>query len=380
MEQPELPLPAFKRPGEKGLDQEHVNWDVPGAVYIESPAAGEVLRENRVVVSGRAPEEAMVGLYVNGQKVDVQMARDGAWRFQGVPLTGSRNVLQARYFDNRGNSAYGPAVWVDLEARPAALVAKAEILAPEPAPEAFNLMRAPEGSREILLTFDGGSNANATPAILDTLKAEGVRASIFLTGEYMQRYPELVRRIASEGHVVGNHTFSHPHLTTFSFNARHNTLEGVTEEFLKSQLARTNDLFKLIAGRSMDPYWRAPFGELNRQILRWGRDAGYTHVSWTPYLDTMDWVSSPEEPMFRTPQQILAHILAQEARRPGGVDGGIVLMHLGSERKEDLRADHILPDLIAKLKAKSYRFATVDQVPGPPGNGSGPGKPAAPQP
>lgn len=379
MEQPELALPAFKRPAEKGLDQEHVNWDAPGAVYIESPAAGETLRENRVEVAGRAPEEAMVGLYVNGQKVDVQMARDGAWRFQGVPLTGPRNVLQARYFDNRGNSAYGPAVWVDLEARPAAALAKAEILAPERTPEAFNLVRAPEGSREILLTFDGGSNANSTPAILDTLKAERVRATFFLTGEYMQRYPELVRRIASEGHVVGNHTFSHPHLTTFSFNGRHSTLSGVTEEFLRSQLARTNDLFKLIAGRAMDPYWRAPFGEINRQILRWGRDAGYTHVFWTPYLDTMDWVPSPGEPMFRTPQQILAHILAQEAKRSGGVDGGIVLMHLGSERKEDLRADRILPDLIARLRAKSYRFATVDEVPGPPGNGDGRSAPAAPQ-
>lgn len=378
VEQPELPLPTFKKPGEKGLDQEHVNWDVPGAVYIESPAAGAVLRENRVAVSGKAPEEAMVGLYVNGEKVDVQMAREGTWRFENIPLTGTRNVLQARFFDNRGNSAFGPAVWVDLEARPAAVLARAEVPAAEPTPEAFNLIRAPVGNREILLTFDGGSNANATPSILDTLKSERVKATFFLSGEYMQRYPDLVRRIASEGHVVGNHTFSHPHLTSFSFNGRHTTLAGVTEEFLKSQLERTNDLFKLIAGRAMDPYWRAPFGEFNQQILRWARDAGYTHVFWTPYLDTMDWVSSPEDPLFRTPQQILAQILAREAKRSGGVDGGVVLMHLGSERKDELRADRILPELIARLKAKSYRFATVDEVPGPPGNGDGRKAPATP--
>jgi peptidoglycan/xylan/chitin deacetylase (PgdA/CDA1 family) len=189
----------------------------------------------------------------------------------------------------------------------------------------------------------------------------------------MQRYPDLVRRMAGEGHVIGNHTFSHPHLTAVSFNGRNATLAGVTEEFLKSQLGRTNELFKLIAGRAMAPYWRAPFGEINRQILKWGRDAGYTHVFWSPHLDTLDWVASPEDPLFRTPQQILASILSREARQPGGVDGGIVLMHLGSERDNEMRADRILPDLISKLKARAYTFASVDEVPGPPGPGNGQG-------
>lgn len=367
---PEFSLPAFKKQREKGLDQEKVNWDQPGTIYIGSPSSGSAVKTNRVTVSGHAPEEAMVGLYVNGEKVDVQMAHKEAWRFDGVPLTGNRNILQVRYFDNRGNSAYGPAVWVDLEAKPALLASSAEASpAPEPAPTAFNLTGTEEGHREILLTFDGGSNANATQAILDTLKQRKVRATLFLTGEYMQRYPDLVRRMAGEGHVIGNHTFTHPHLTTISFNGRQSTLSGVTEEFLKSQLERTNDLFKLITGRSMDPYWRAPFGEFNKQILAWASEAGYTHVHWTPHLDTLDWVSSPKDPLFRTPQQILAGILATEAKR-GGLEGGIVLMHLGSDRSDAMRADTILGQLIDDLSARSYRFATVDDLPKPSRTGN----------
>jgi peptidoglycan-N-acetylmuramic acid deacetylase len=182
----------------------------------------------------------------------------------------------------------------------------------------------------------------------------------------MQRYPDLTRRIAAEGHVVGNHTFSHPHLTTYSFNSRQSTLAGVTQEFLKSQLQRTQDMFTLISGKPMSRLWRAPFGEFNAQILAWAEAAGYRHVYWTPHLDTLDWVSSPSDPLFRTPQQILQGLLNRDAKDPRRLDGGIVLMHLGTERESGMEADRILPDLIQNLRAKGYRFGTVaDRQAGP---------------
>ncbi len=359
---PEQAAATFKKPREKGLDYEKLNWDAPGAVVIESPAQGSVLRDNRVSVSGKAPAEAMVGLYVNGDKVDVQMCRGGSWRFDAVPLTGSRNLIQARYFDNRGNSSYSPALLVELQALPAKMIPLPVETAAAPAADLANLIRGPADRREVFLTFDGGSTANVTAQILDILKKEDVRATIFLTGEYMQRYPELTRRIAEEGHVVGNHTFSHPHLTTYSFNARQNTLAGVTQDFLKGQLQRAADLFKIITGRSMSPYWRAPFGEFNGQILGWAKAAGYRHVYWTPHMDTLDWVASPSDPLFRTPAQILQGLLGRDKADPHGLDGGIVLMHLGSERESGMEADRILPGLIEGLRQKGYTFGTVNEA------------------
>jgi peptidoglycan/xylan/chitin deacetylase (PgdA/CDA1 family) len=366
---PEVPLPRFHRFKEKGLDYEKINWDEPGAVAIDWPEQGSVVKVSKIRVAGKAPPEAMVGLYVNGQKVDVQMAPKGKWSFEGVPLTEARNVIQARYFDNRGASSYSPAVLVELQAKPERWLGGVEIAATEPSVSAAaptgptsNLIRGPTGRREVFLTFDGGSNANSTPAILDTLKREGIHATVFLTGEYMQRYPDLVRRITDEGHLVGNHTFSHPHLTTYSFNGRQSTLSGVTEEFLKSQLQRAADLYHLITGKNMAPYWRAPFGEFNGEILRWAQSAGYRHVYWTPHLDTLDWVASEKDPLFRTPQQILAGLLKRAAAGPDGVDGGIVLMHLGTERENGSRADTILPTLIEDWKARGYTFGTVDEA------------------
>ncbi len=361
VEAPEPPLPAFRNVRERGLDMESLDWDAPGPVRILAPGNGTSVSSSRIAVEGTAPPEAMVGLYVNGEKVDVRMAADGRWRFDSVPLPDRRCILQARYFDNRGDSSFSPAVLVELLARPEPVPLETAAV-PEPPVNGLSLSRGPTSRRQVFLTFDGGSNANATEAILDALKREEIRATLFLTGEYMRRYPDLVLRMAREGHVVGNHTFSHPHLTTFSFNRRQQTLSGVTEEFVKSQLQRAADLFRLITGKDLAPYWRAPFGEFNGQILRWAAASGYRHVYWTPRLDTLDWVASPEDPLFKSPSQILDAVRRQAAREPEGLSGGILLMHLGSERRSADRLDAVLPEMIADLKGRGYSFGTVDEA------------------
>jgi peptidoglycan/xylan/chitin deacetylase (PgdA/CDA1 family) len=304
----------------------------------------------------------MVGLYVNDEKVAVQMALNGKWRFEEVPLTAPFNTLQARYFDHLGNSSFSKTTTIRLDAAPARAT-----VPPGPAPEVVNLagmdlVRAPRGSQQVLLTFDGGSNANSTPQILQALKRRGIKATIFLTGEYVQKYPDLVRQMVRDGHVVGNHTFSHPHLTTYSFNGRHGTLSGVTAGFIKEQLSRTSEAFKAVTGRDMNPYWRAPFGEANREIVAWGQSDGYRHVSWTPHLDTLDWVADRGSPLYKGPEQILKGILAQADTAKGGVDGGIILMHLGTEREGEQEAHLILEPLIGQLQNRGYSFVDVATV------------------
>jgi len=71
-----------------------------------------------------------------------------------------------------------------------------------------------EGEKKIVLSFDAGSTDRGAAEILDALRGRGIRTTVFLTGQFIRRYPELARQIASDGHEVGNHTFDHPHLTT----------------------------------------------------------------------------------------------------------------------------------------------------------------------
>src|SRR3990170_4037126 len=93
----------------------------------------------------------------------------------------------------------------------------------------------------------------------------------------IERYPELVKKMAEDGHEIGNHTMTHPHLTTFEKNLKQQTLPGVDREFIIRQLKETAKIFRELTGKDMIPYWRAPYGEQNAEIRQWAYKAGFTH-------------------------------------------------------------------------------------------------------
>lgn len=221
------------------------------------------------------------------------------------------------------------------------------------------------GLSGIALTFDGGSSANQVIKVLRALRETRERATFFLTGEFIARYPELTRMIVASGHEVGNHTYSHPHLTLWEEKGRHITRPGVTREFLQWELLRTEHLFLKTTGTSMAPYWRAPYGEVNEELLRYAEEIGYRHIGWTSWgdlrhsLDVLDWVSDPESPLYESGARMLERILSL-ASSPT-FQGGIVLMHLGLERKGDSLQDH-LGELIQKLKEKGVPLYTIGEL------------------
>ncbi|MDZ7374538.1 MAG: polysaccharide deacetylase family protein [candidate division KSB1 bacterium] len=238
---------------------------------------------------------------------------------------------------------------------------------PSPSYLARSLDRGPSEERVLALTFDGGSLNNAGDEILDYLRAENVRATFFLTGEFIRRYPETVRRIVREGHQVGNHTWSHPHLTSWEQNRRHSTLPGLTCERLHDELRKTAELFRQVTGVEMSPYWRAPYGEQNDEIRGWAAELGYRHVGWTlgrdvnHSMDTMDWVADPRSPAYLTADQIAERILRMAREEPCGACGAIVLMHMGSERNGDF-PHRKLPEIIRGLKDLGYRLVTIGEM------------------
>ena len=220
---------------------------------------------------------------------------------------------------------------------------------------------------KIALTFDGGAGNGSTQKILDYLKDKNVRCTMFLTGGFIKRYPALTRRIVEDGHEVGNHTWSHPHLTTFAMNRRHNTLPDISRERLHEELRKTADLFLKTTGRRMVPYWRAPFGEHNLQIRRWAAELGYRQVGWTfghgngENMDTLDWVVDSTAAGYMTSQQILQKILDFGKDDPSGANGSIILMHLDTQRRND-PVYEIIPTLIDSLRERGYKLVTVSEL------------------
>lgn len=221
----------------------------------------------------------------------------------------------------------------------------------------------------VSITFDGGSFANAVPDILDTLGSRNVKATMFLTGEFIRKYPDVVAKIISQGHEIGNHTEGHKHFTTFAQDKTQTTLQYVNHEFIARELKSAEKLLFEKTGASFVPLWRAPYGEFNETICKWAVSCGYIHVgwrqgrTWKQSLDSNDWVPDEETPGYKSPHEVLDKILAAAETKPDGINGGIILMHLGTARFDKSKQVHlILGTLIDSLRTLGYRIVPVTEM------------------
>lgn len=218
--------------------------------------------------------------------------------------------------------------------------------------DGLNLLRGPRGQRQVCLTFDGGSTSEVALDVLDALRARGLRCTFFLTGAFIQKFPEIVRRIDREGHEIGNHTLDHPHLAPKGTRDSRWTKAHFQLELLAADQA----LFRLL-GRPMDPLWRAPYGEHTAEIRKWAEELGYRHVGWSEGADTLDWATPKERKLYRTGNAILDRLHARMGRQDG--DGLIVLMHLGSARPAEDRPARVLGPFLDRALADGWHFVSV---------------------
>ena len=327
-------------------------------------------------LAGTSSEGVAVFLFSGSRFLGAAPVENGRFVFEGVREPGPFRVGAMPL---SSPIAYAPPVptraALALEARPELTPAESRAPAAAPGPIAASippapppaeirpvppsvpdLTRGPSDRPDILVSFDGGSSDRGASAILDALAARGIRTTIFLSGEFIRRYPDLARRIAADGHEVGNHTDTHPHLTTYSGNGRQTTRLGIDRAFVVGELVRTARLFRETTGQTMAPIWRAPFGEHNAEIRRWAAEAGYWHVGWTggrSGLDGLDWVSDPRSRAYQPADRLLARLVSHAE------NGGIVLLHLGSDREEPVAAR--IGMLFDGLRARGFRFARASE-------------------
>jgi peptidoglycan/xylan/chitin deacetylase (PgdA/CDA1 family) len=314
-------------------------------------------------LEGTSTSGAAVFLFSGSRFVGAAPVENGRFVFDGIR---DRGPFRVGAMPLSSPIAYAPPVPAPPPLAPAARAlptpraeAVVSIPAAPPAPairpvpaSVPDLTRGPSDRPDIVVSFDGGSSDRGASAILDALAARGIRTTIFLSGEFIRRYPDLARRIAADGHEVGNHTDTHPHLTTYGTDGRQATRLGVDRAFLVGELSRTARLYRDATGRTMAPIWRAPFGEHNAEIRRWAAEAGYWHVGWTggrSGLDGLDWVSDPRSRAYQPADRLLARLVSHAE------NGGIVLLHLGSDREEPVAAR--IGALFDGLKSRGFRFA-----------------------
>lgn len=233
----------------------------------------------------------------------------------------------------------------------------------------YSFNNGSEDLKMVSITFDGGSLANITNEILDTLQSRNVKSTMFLTGFFIKKYPEIIKKLVELGHEPANHTLTHPHLTSYGNNRVQATLSTVSQNFLYKELTENNHLFFSLTGKHLAPLWRAPYGEYNKQLCCWARTAGYFHIgwrqgrSWREGFDTNDWVPDRETPGFKTPDEVFTKIVTLANTKPYGINGGIILMHLGTERKNREDQVHLkLGMMIDSLRSLGYSIVPVSEM------------------
>ncbi|WP_407669173.1 delta-lactam-biosynthetic de-N-acetylase [Paenibacillus algicola] len=187
--------------------------------------------------------------------------------------------------------------------------------------------------KDLYLTFDNGYENGFTPAILDTLKAKQVPAAFFVTGHYVRTQGDLLKRMTAEGHIIGNHSWSHPDVS------------AITEDKLRQELDRVKSEVNAVTGQQEMKYLRTPRGIFNERSLAVSKEMGYTNVFWS--IAYMDWDVNAQ----KGPQHALQKVTAQ--LHPGAV----LLLH--SISRDNAEA---LGDIIDEARKQGYEFRSLDEM------------------
>ena len=188
--------------------------------------------------------------------------------------------------------------------------------------------------KRIYLTFDSGYENGCTGKILDVLKAHDVPAAFFLVGNYVERNPELVKRMISEGHIVGNHTMHHYDMSRIK-----------EKENFEKELTDLESLYKEVTGQEMEKYYRPPQGIYSRENLQQARDLGYKTVFWS--LAYADWDNKAQPSREHAMSKLLPRIH----------NGAVVLLHSTSKTNGE-----ILDEVLTQWEKMGYSFGDISEI------------------
>ena len=191
-------------------------------------------------------------------------------------------------------------------------------------------------SRKVLyLTFDCGYENGFTEPVLDALQKHNAPAAFFVVGHMIESAPEIVGRMAAEGHIVGNHTYHHPDMSAISDQAS-----------FQKEMEELEALYRATVGEEMPRYYRPPQGKYSQENLRQAQALGYTTVLWS--LAYVDWYTDNQPTAEAAYEKLLPRIH----------DGAIVLLHSTSSTNAA-----ILDELLTKWEEMGYTFASLDELP-----------------
>lgn len=191
-----------------------------------------------------------------------------------------------------------------------------------------------DSEKVIYLTFDCGYENGNTEPILDALKKHNVKVTFFVVGHFLETAPDLVKRMAEEGHAVGNHTYHHSDMSAIS-----------DKESFQKELNDVADLFYEITGKQLSKYYRPPQGKCNAENVKMAQETGYSTIFWS--LAYVDWDTEKQPSRAEAFDKLTTRI------HPGA----IVLLHNTSQTNGE-----ILDELLTKWEDMGYTFKPLSEL------------------
>ena len=186
----------------------------------------------------------------------------------------------------------------------------------------------------IYLTFDAGYENGNIQKILDVMRDENVTGAFFILENLIKKDPELVCRMADEGHIVANHTSRHKDMTK---------VDNIDD--FASELDALNELYRSVTGRNMAKYYRPPEGRFDERSLSYAEKLGYKTVFWS--FAYADWDNNKQPSADAAKAKIFDNLH----------NGAVILLHPTSATNAE-----ILSDVIHSLRSDGYRFGTLDEL------------------
>ena len=223
------------------------------------------------------------------------------------------------------------------------------------------IVRGDTSVRRLALIFTGGDFADGGEPIRRVLRESGVRAGFFFTGDFYRRpeFAGIIRGLAADGHYLGPH--SDKHLLYCPWDDREKTLIG-RGEFRADIEANFREMARFGVARRKGHLFIPPYEWYNRDIAAWSREMGLVLFNFTPGTSSNADYTTPSMPGYLTSQTIYDRILDYEKKDPHGLNGFILLIHIGTDPARTDKLYLRLGDLIAELKKRGYEFVRIDEL------------------
>ena len=185
--------------------------------------------------------------------------------------------------------------------------------------------------KKISISFDAAWGAEDFNKIMEILDKHQVKTTFFMTGEWVEKYPECVKTLVEKGHDLGNHSATHPDMTTLS------------KEKQKEQILKVHNAVKELTGYEMELF-RPPYGAYSNDVIRSCYEVNYYPIQWD--VDSLDWKDY-------TPERIISNVCNHDSLGPGS----IILCHNGAKYTADA-----LDEMLTNLKGQGYEIVPISQL------------------